>query len=76
MVLIDPPNSFGVVYHFILIYGIEGDGTLDNTSVRIIDPADGTLRSASFRTFKERLDLARSNDSRLNVGERQPIMHW
>lgn len=45
----DAPNNY--MAHLITLYGIAGDGSLDGTRLKIIDPAGGARKTLTFREF-------------------------
>lgn len=45
----DSPNNY--MAHLIALYGVKGDGSLDGTQFKIIDPDGGVKKSLSFRQF-------------------------
>ena len=47
----DAPNNY--MAHLITLYGIAGDGTLDGTKFKIIDPDGGIKKTLTFRQFGE-----------------------
>lgn len=47
----DSPNNY--MAHLITLYGVKGDGTLDGTHFKIIDPNGGVKKSLTFRQFGE-----------------------
>lgn len=50
----DQPDNY--MAHLITLYGISGDGSLDGTSLKIIDPDGGAKKTLTFRAFGKLYD--------------------
>jgi hypothetical protein len=69
----DPSKNFAI--HARIMVGIEGDGTPEGTSVRIVDPATGTEYSEDVPTFTRKFEeeaLHSKPDQPLRI----QVVHW
>jgi hypothetical protein len=57
----DSTHPFSILSHARILYGIHGDGSLAGTSLRLIDPADGSQGEEALGAFIKRFeDFARA----------------
>jgi hypothetical protein len=68
-------GSLDTVHARVLI-GIVGDGTPHETTMRLIDPADGAIHDETFDVFTRRYGNVGSLDANSNRPFRAQIVHW
>lgn len=61
----DPTAGFAI--HARIATGMSGDGTVDNTFLRIVDPADGGQHQESFRLFMRKFEEEAATGQPLRV---------
>jgi len=69
-VVSDDSFDHNQVVHARIVTGVKGDGTVDGTSVILVDPIPGTFVTEPFATFAQRLE----SDDVVNFGV--GIYHW
>jgi len=68
-------TSFSI--HARILTGIFGDGSPDNTTVVVVDPADGALHTESLKTFDEKFESVARIDLGTTSGEIRPqVVHY
>lgn len=68
-------GSLNTVHARVLI-GIVGDGTPHETTMRLIDPADGAIHDEAFDVFTRRYGNVGFLDAKSNRPFRAQIVHW
>ncbi|BAZ40328.1 hypothetical protein NIES4101_62890 [Calothrix sp. NIES-4101] len=72
----DEGSSSSPAIHARIVTGMKGDGTVDRTFLDIIDPADGTRKSESFRNFMGKFEQVASGDMKTGADVRIQVVHF
>jgi hypothetical protein len=70
----DPSEGFAV--HARIVTGMVGDGTVDGTMLRVVDPAGGRRYQESFRAFGDKFDEVARGDMRDGGEFRPQVVHF
>ncbi|MDB5581524.1 MAG: hypothetical protein JWR80_6700 [Bradyrhizobium sp.] len=60
-------NASGAINHAVVVYGIEGDGGVTSTWLRVANGLGGTLQRYTFRDFVTIFEIAPGNDELFSV---------